>query len=272
MSKDEMTTSARVVADSLSTANERIITLEVTFHRFMLPEFNTHRVFSRNSASSRAIPTKTMLERVLASSAQPLVWRYNQPGMVGGDYLSREDEVAARAIWDNARDDAVRHAQRLTDLGVHKSVVNRLIEPFSWHTVVVTSTFWRGFFEQRIHPAAQDEIRVAAEHMQRAINASTPVKVPELGYHLPFVLPEEHTSLSLPEKIMISVARCARVSYMNHGSTKIDIEADFKLYHRLHGAQPPHASPFEHVAQESGDSRMYANFIGWQSQRSILGI
>lgn len=263
---------AQILADSLSPHNVRITTLAVTFHRFVLAQFNTHRDFSRNSASSRAIPTRKMLERALASSAQPLVWRYNRPGMVGGDLLSANDEELARCAWDAARDDAVRHAKVLADLGVHKSIVNRLLEPFSWHTVIVTSTSWRNFFAQRIHTDAQDEINALAVCMRDAIDSSQPRLVGELGYHLPYVLQSERNSLSPHELIKISVARCTRVSYMNHGTDSIDIEKDFELYNRLLKASPPHASPFEHVAQESGDTRRYANFIGWKSHRYDLGI
>ena len=51
--------SAEIIADTYCEfTDERVTTMEVTMHRFVLAEFNTHRVFSRNSASSRAIPVR----------------------------------------------------------------------------------------------------------------------------------------------------------------------------------------------------------------------
>ena len=126
-------TSARIIADSISPYGDRLTTMEVTFHRFVLAEFNTHRVFSRNSASSRAIPLQKQIKRIREGIAYPVLWASEQKGMQGGDEV--DDTMTARMCWESAANDAIASALRLQDLGVHKSLVNRLLEPFMWHTV-----------------------------------------------------------------------------------------------------------------------------------------
>ena len=149
-----MAYAARVLRDSLSPAGVRLTTMEVTFPRFVLSEFNTHRVMSRNSASSRAIPSGKLIERALNDPVVPIEWGRNQRGMQAGDVLSEEDAAKALRVWLAARDAAVARARELLELSVHKQVLNRVLEPFLWHTVIVTSTEWRNFFELRCAPAA----------------------------------------------------------------------------------------------------------------------
>lgn len=140
---------ARVLLDSVSPEGVRLTTFEVTLHRFVLAELNTHRVFSRNSASSRAIPFSQQVAKVMEHPAIPVEWRQRQRGMQGGELLNRADTLNARHHWEWARAKAVEAAQSLHDLGVHKSIVNRLLEPFLWHNVIITATEWDGFWEQR---------------------------------------------------------------------------------------------------------------------------
>src|SRR4051794_284581 len=104
---------AKVLADSVSPAGHRLTTLEATFPRFVLAEFNTHRVFSRNSASSRAIPVARQLRRVLDDPYVPIEFGSNKPGMQAGPALSGPARDAAEAEWLRARDDAVSHVLRL---------------------------------------------------------------------------------------------------------------------------------------------------------------
>lgn len=205
-----MTFDAKVLADSLSPspAGYRLTTLEATFPRFVLAEFNTHRVFSRNSASSRAIPIVKQLRRVLEDPYVPIEFGSNQPGMQAGPALGGEKMEAAEREWLRARDDAVRRVLGLvTDpdafsadenlleilqqvegvirdrtqpsewLNVHKQVANRLLEPFMWHTVIVTATEWDNFWNLRCHPDAQPEIRLVAQGMRAAMEASEPAQL-----------------------------------------------------------------------------------------------
>ncbi len=262
--------SAKVLADSVNEAGNRLTTMEVTGHRFILAEFNTHRAFSRNSASSRAIPYKKMREKVMNQLAYPVSWPAEQKGMQGGAELSAEKAEIAKNIWYYAMEAALDKADSLHSLGVHKSVINRLLEPFLPHTIIVTATEWDGFWAQRCHPDAQPEIRALANKMKEAYDASYPMRLPAHGWHLPLIQEDEH-ELDINTKMKISVARCARVSYLTHDG-KRDLFADINLYHRLADHTPAHASPFEHVARPEDGSGNFAsgNFRGWTQLRHIL--
>lgn len=261
-----MAYAARVLLDSVGPTGVRLTTLEVTFPRFVLAEFNTHRMFSRNSASSRAIPTNKLIERVEHDPVLPLEWGRNKAGMSASEILTPDEEVEARRVWLSARDAAVRHARQLVELKVHKQELNRVLEPFLWHTVIVSATEWENFFELRCAPAAQPEIRAAATLMRDAISASAATTLGEGGWHLPLVQPDER-ALPLELRKKISAARCARVSYLTHGGTR-EREKDVDLYDRLKSER--HLSPFEHVATPAGDARFYANFRGWRQMRAEI--
>ncbi|MGA8575594.1 MAG: FAD-dependent thymidylate synthase [Candidatus Cybelea sp.] len=255
-----------MLLDSVNPAGVRLTTLEVTFPRFVLAEFNTHRVLSRNSASSRAVPTSKLIERVEREPAIPLEWGLNTTGMSASDVLSVEAAEAATRAWLEARDDAVAHARELLDLKVHKQELNRLLEPFLWHTVIVTATEWENFFELRCAVNAQPEIRAAALRMRAAIDASRPGSLGYGEWHTPLLQADEMT-LDVEIRKQISAARCARVSYLTHGGTR-EIDKDLELYERLRSDR--HLSPFEHVATPSEDAAFHANFRGWIQMRAAI--
>jgi thymidylate synthase ThyX len=301
-----MSFDVKVLADSQSPAGYRLTTLEATFPRFVLAEFNTHRVFSRNSASSRAIPIAKQLRRVLEEPYVPIEFGSNQPGMQAGPALSGEKRGAAEREWLRARDDAVRRvlglvtdpdafpaeedlleivqqvegvirnrAQPTEWLNVHKQVANRLLEPFMWHTVIVTATEWDNFWNLRCHPDAQPEIRLIAEKMRVAMVASDPAALGPDDWHLPLVRPEDREEVeSVEDLIKISAGRCARISYLTHAG-KRDLSADIELHDRL--LESGHMSPLEHPARplaapELAQSEWSGNFRGWHSYRkSIAG-
>lgn len=266
--------SAKVIADSISPAGQRLTTMEVVMHRFVLAEFNTHRVFSRNSASSRAIPVRKQIDRVLNDPAVPLEWRAEQKGMQGGDLLSESAQHKAKADWLEASGMAVEMAESLITHGVHKSLVNRLLEPFMWHTVIVSSTEWSNFFVQRCSPLAQPEIRSVAECMRAVLRMSQPIPLQLGEWHLPYVdegdrRARDYASFSEDDWCKISAARCARVSYLTHDG-KRDPNEDLAMYGRLVTAEPPHASPLEHVATPAAlGVPVDGNFDGWRQLRHI---
>lgn len=279
---------AKVIADSVSPTGDRVTTIEVTTHRFILAEFNTHRAFSRNSASSRAIPYQKMRAKALETPALPLSWPAEQKGMQGGEEAFPEAQREFEAVWLTARDKAVQVADQLHEMGLHKSVINRILEPFLPHTIIVSATDWQGFWDQRCHPDAQPEIRVAAEVMRDAYNASTPLELEWGDWHLPYISDEERGEFPLKTRgldtgvyeglkllhinplLKISAARCARVSYLTHDG-KRDVYKDIELFERLHTHTPPHASPLEHVARASYNYRK-GNFHGFQQLRHALGM
>jgi len=258
-----MTIEAKVVAHSSHPNSPDLITLQLRYPRFIHAEFMTHRVFSRNASSSRAVPVNKMIEDVLDDPAIPSEWGSNQPGMQAG--VEVKDAGQAKEIWLAARDAAVNYAKEAAGVGLHKQVVNRLLEPFSHISVVCTATDWDGFFTLRDHPDADPTIRELAVAMKAAIAASKPVALLEGEWHVPyadFVLPVSGTA-----RVDCSAARCARVSYLNHdGSGPLPIK-DFRLKNRLLADR--HMSPFEHQATPRPGER-HANLNGWKSYRSVL--
>jgi thymidylate synthase ThyX len=264
--------SARVLLDSISSAGVRLTTMEVTFHRFILPEFNTHRAFSRNAASSRAIPISKVINAVRADPALPVFWGKNQSGMAARAEIDDAARDRARSVWEEALAHALTSAERLSssDIDLHKQLVNRLLEPFAWITVIVTATEWANFFTQRCHPDAQPEIHALAELMLEAYRASAPREVAAGAWHMPLILPDEKTLDSATLR-KLSVARCARVSYLTHDNVR-DIAKDLELYERLMtGGANGHWSPTEHVATPLDDPReTCANFRGWKQYRKLF--
>ena len=261
-----MSYDARILLDSISDAGIRLTTMQVTFPRFVLSEFNTHRVFSRNSASSRAIPTSKMLQRVLEDPVFPVEWGRNQQGMSAAECLSEEEGASAKGIWLDAMTNAIESVKLMQGVHVHKQVINRLLEPFMWHTVIVTATQWENFFKLRCAPSAQPEIRVAAELMRAIYQDARPAPVETGEWHLPLLQSDEQ-HLDIETRKRVSAARCARVSYLTHDG-KRDIGKDVELCDRL--LSDRHLSPFEHVATPTSDLDFHANFRGWTQMRKEI--
>jgi len=262
---------AKVIEDSISEHGKRITTLQVKFHRFILPEFNTHRVFSRNFSSSRAIPTKKLMEQVLNDPALPVFWGKNEPGMQSHEHLPPLTTEAVKVIWKKAAQDAVYHADALHLQGAHKQIVNRVIEPFLWATGIVTSTQWANWFELRDHEDAQPEIRALAIAMKNAMVGSRPRLLQKGEWHLPYVR-ESERSIDIATLRKISAARCCRVSYLKHDGQAPSVDDDLKLFDRLAGAVPLHASPLEHQATplyHGDDLDLQGNFSGWTQFRKM---
>jgi thymidylate synthase ThyX len=243
---------AKILADSISPIGHRLTTFEVTFPRIVLAEFNTHRVFSRNSASSRAIPVKKMLERVRENPFVPAVWGKNQKGMqASSEVLEDEDLARADFAWRELRNHAINAAHFLAvpeeqgGLDVHKQIPNRLLEPWLWHTVIVSATEWGNFFNLRDNKKAQPEIHKAADLMHQLHLASKPLELSSKQWHLPLVTEAEMVEASI-DWVKVSAGRCARVSYLTHDGKRDPVE-DLRLHDSL--LESGHMSPLEHPAR-----------------------
>ena len=262
--------SARVLLDSVSPAGIRLTTMEVRYPRFIHSELMTHRTLSKNSASSRAVPIKKMIEAVRSDPAMPLWWGQNQSGMQAQHEVPGEVRALAEAEWRLALEDALRHAERLasSEINLHKQLVNRILEPFAWITVIVTGTEWSNFFTQRTHEDAQPELQHLAKMMLQEYRASEPRALATGEWHTPLILPDEEASLPLETRLKISVARAARVSYLSHAGSR-DHAKDIELYERLvGGGSNGHWSPFEHVATPLPSGAGWSgNFRGWEQYR-----
>jgi len=271
-----MAYNVKVLCDSSSYSGVRLTTLEVTLPRIVLAEFNTHRMFSRNSASSRAIPIEKQIKRIMEDPFIPEYLGKNQKGMQAAEELTGKVREEAISNWLLARDKAVTQAKILLDLGVHKQLTNRLLEPWMWQTILVTATEWNNFFALRRHKDAQPEIKKAADLMWEAM-VNSPTKFVGAGqYHLPLVQPEEISELSQQglDPCLVSVGRCCRVSYLTHDG-KRDPKADVELASQLRISG--HMSPYEHVAQpmipgsdDSPQTTFCGNFRGWVQLRKTL--
>ena len=261
---------AEIIADSISPSGNRLTTFIVTCPRIVLAEFNTHRMLSRNSASSRAIPFKKMVEKVENEPFIPIAWQKDHKGMQGTEYWTNNETVQEALnlhtpainyfdrIWLEARDAAVYNACHLSQKGTTKQLCNRLLEPFLYHTIIVTASDWENFFALRAHEAAEIHIQNLAFKMLEIYNNNTPKLLKPGQWHIPFG--NKITKSSLEEQfgrkikrlegqelaVKIATARCARVSYLNYEGEN-DYKKDIKLHDRL--SSMGHWSPFEHCAK-----------------------
>lgn len=267
---------AEIIADSIN-KTARITTFVLTYPRFIHAEIMTHRALSRNASSSRAIPVKKIIEQVKNDPAMPVWWGKNQAGMQARESLCDLDIEFAKSLWLDARDQAVEKAEALVELGLHKQIANRILEPWHHITVVATATEWANFFTLRCHPDAQPEFQELANVMARKYQETTPIQRASddpRSWHLPFVDEDEVAKIGVSDAIKCSVARCARVSYLNHDGTKADIAKDIDLHDKLVIQKPAHASPSEHQAMpmkfESDAQKYSSNFKGWIQYRKLI--
>ncbi|KKN72038.1 hypothetical protein LCGC14_0414330 [marine sediment metagenome] len=234
---------AVVLADSIA-SGVRLTTLCCTFPRIVLAEFNTHRVFSRNSASSRAIPVKRRIAQIQANPYVPLSFGKNKRGM-----QAKAEEVAdaekARLSWALAQDYACLQAASLASIGLHKQWANRLLEPFAWHTVIVSATEWDNYFALRDSEHAQPEIAKVTRAMKIARIESTPIEMDPGDWHLPLCgIATARRAEDIDTLVKLCVARCAAISYERHMEQNVEKALD--RYDKLLSAG--HMSPFEHAA------------------------
>lgn len=246
-----MSFEVKILQDSIAyTSYSRLTTFELTFPRFILAELNTHRMLSRNSASSRAIPTEKQIARVLSHPFVPETFNKRVKGMGVGDPLDEDLARDCRDVWLSASRRAATHAEKMMEYGIDKSRANRLLEPFMWHTAIVSATEWDNFFALRDHPAAQPEFQMLAEMMHEAYDDSEPLFIREGEWHLPLAydFPYDEQNPDWDRWKKISASRCARVSYDRHTDVEVH-EKTVERAERMLAGIPPHLSPFEHVAR-----------------------
>jgi len=251
---------ATMVKDSISRNNVRLTTVQLTYPRFIHSELMTHRMFSRNASSSRAIPVETMLKQVRNDPAKPIFWGSNKPGMQAGEELSGGELYSVKRIWEGAAKRAAHDATELSKYGLHKQVANRILEPWQFMKTIVTATDWENFFELRLHPDAQPEFRELAQCISRVMDNSNPKEISPFNFHLPYIKNEEMKNYSMGDCCRISVARCARVSYLNHDKSDPNPHSDIQLTSKL--GQAGHMSPFEHIARPIN----YETILDWADE------
>lgn len=270
-----MTISARTVADSIGPNGIRLTTFVLRYPRFVHAEFMTHRAFSKNAASSRAIPIAKMIQGILKDPAMPVFWGKNQAGMQAGEALTGWRLWLVQQVWLKARYLAIAVVWLLMKLKLHKQISNRLLEPWMHIEVIMTATDFANFYALRDHPAAQPEMQALAKAMLEAHNASTPKVLEAMEWHIPFIR-ESDEHLDLETKLKVSAARCARISYLKHDGTTSTLEEDLATYQKLMGGVPMHASPTEHQARaelrttQLLPEQLRSNLRGWVQYRKTI--
>ncbi len=275
------------------TEDYHIYSFELEYPRFIHSEFMTHRVFSRNSASSRAIPVQAMHKSIAENPAYPERWGVNRPGMQDAGEVEADIAVQARVTWDSAMTDALRHSARLAELGLHKQVVNRLTEPFMHMKVVLTFTEYDNWKELRKHGDADPTIYALACAIDEHIDymAETALELESGEWHVPYIQRavgqngEIHyysgdQEVSVEQALMISASCCAQVSYRKNDTS---LEKAQMIYDKLINSRPMHASPIEHQATPATEewqtgvthvdrwgNQWSGNFKNWIQYRQTL--
>jgi thymidylate synthase ThyX len=283
---------AVVIADSISDQGIRITTFQLRYWRAIHAELMTHRVFSRNAGSSRARPSQAIITQVRTDPWGPLHWGANESGMQASTELTFEQIAKAKDEWYKAASSAALNATNLLNMGLHKQIVNRVLEPFTYIDVVVTATDYANWFALRLDKDAQPEIQQLAQVMKDAMDASTPVLLKPGEWHLPYITMSDYAeaqnhvsyviSKDRPETLLdllkkISAARCARTSYKAFDGKVASIDDDLSLFDKLMSGNLKHASPTEHIAtpdyyheDEYQAKSLWGNFRGWIQFRKTI--
>lgn len=265
--------SAKIIADSISNKGKRITTFELDYHRLFHSEFMTHKMLSKNSSSSRAIPVNRAIELIQENPAIPVHFGRNNPGMQSKEELQGLAREAAEATWIAAMNSALSYMRVLGDkdgINGHKQWVSRIGEPFSMIKVVLTGTEFANLFNLRNHEDAQPEFEELARVMQTAVNESEPNKLKNGQWHLPYIdlIDGKYfcngIEYCLDDAKLISISCCAQVSYR-----RLDdgIEKAKNLVERLRldsKSKQSHYSPSEHQAVAIDNDNIPFNPNTWQ--------
>lgn len=278
-----------------------LFTLRGRYPRIIHGEVMTHRVFSRNARSSRAVPVKTMLDEVRNRPFVPWHWGRNQKGMQAGEELyalvnpapmmkaaffdpfELPYDISAEQAWLHARNHAVSAAEAFSQAGYHKQLCNRIIEPFSWIDTLFTATDWENFLWLRLHEDAEPHMRDFARLVEVALKGANIQVLKEGEWHTPYIVPGDHElayehlrkgrvirSLPSQQEIRallrdVSAARCARISYAPFDGNP-SFERELERVANLRGSARIHASPFEHIASPDGQwNVMGGGFDQWKN-------
>jgi hypothetical protein len=284
------TISAIVVLKSWASGpTPEIVTLHLRYPRFIHAELITHRVFSRNARSSRAVPVHKMLKEIWYDGVSPLYWGSNQAGMQAGKELTGWRLWLMKKLWNTAKYAALGIGWTMMKVGAHKQIINRILEPFMHIDTLVTATEWENFFELREHKDAEPHIQDLAIAVRAAIECAEAQYLVHGQWHLPYITAEDcDAALTAPDEtldtdpsgieklIAISAARCARISYAPFDGDG-SIEKELERYKLLVGSKPMHASPVEHQASPDVFKRskwqnrsLHGNFVGWIQWRKLL--
>lgn len=254
----------RIILASISTRGDKIATLVVRYPRFIHSELMTHKDPSRNASSSRAIPFRKMLKITREGMAAPIFWGKNQPGMQAYEELTGISLWWAKLMWHATGHIVLSCAWLMSFSNVHKQIINRMIEPWTYINVQITGTNWN-WLKLRMDAAAQPEFQLLANMIKVELDNAQYKQILTGDWHLPWVQPHEKMLTLLAQK-KISAARSARLSYTPIGEPVLNMQKDLWLADEL--LSQGHMSPFEH--QATPILGRYANLNGWSNYRTEL--
>lgn len=249
-----------VLRSVCANTGKEIITLILEYPRVIHAQLLTHRVFSKNSSSSRAVPAARAIEQIRENPAK-YFWTENQKGMQGTEITSEDKLHHINVLFDLAKETNIKIVEKLTDpegLNVHKQNACRLLEPFQNIRVCLTSTEWDNWDWLRIDPDAQGEIADLAKAMHK-VRTQMPRQFLEPGeWHLPFVESSRNPDtgdfeyfdsvgnvITLEQGKIISMSCTAQTSYRRLDTSLHKAE---DMYGKLFSGNKVHASPSEHQA------------------------
>lgn len=269
-------TSAKIIKHSITEWGQEIVTFELEYPRIVHSELMTHKILSKSSASSRAIPILTMIKRVWDNPATPAAWGKNQSGMSAREDLTGWRLNATKFVWNAAAKINCGLSFLLAKIGAHKQIANRLTEPYSFIKVLVTGTSFDNWYKLRNHKDADPTIQLLAATMKVAHENSVPQLLKSGEWHLPYV----DSKVGSEENLKLSSSLSAQTSYRKSDES---IEKALRIYDRLVDSEPAHFSPFEHQATplESEESIFFThkdklgrlwsgNFSGWGQYRQKI--
>lgn len=256
----------RVILASVNPWGQKIATIVARYPRFIHSELMTHKDLSRNASSSRAIPFRKMLKITREGMAHPIFWGANQPGMAASVELTGFALWWAKFMWYATGHVVLTMAWLMSFSNVHKQIINRMIEPWTYINVQITATNWDRMLTLRLDKATQPEFQLLANMIKVALSQANYQKLAVGEWHLPWVRPGEAMTRYVLDLKKISAARSARLSYTPIGEPNINLEKDLQLAQSL--LDQLHLSPFEHQATPRvGRS---ANLDGWSNFRTEL--
>ena len=265
--------SCEILADSVNPIGQRVTTVQIRLPLVVWPEFLTHRTFSRNARSNRAVPSRVLISEVLRNPFVPEFWGRNQAGMQAGAELTGLRRWLARKAWLWARYPAIAAAWVMSRAGLHKQDANRVLNPWQWIDAVVTAgeAEWQAFFALRCHELADPKIQRIAEMICDKIANGDPLHLRWGQWHLPYYAGQSETPWC--DTLWASAGACARVSYACFDGRHSDKE-NAALGRRLAREKPAHASPLEHVLQATEEHKRQPGPVNgmWRSLRQIEGV
>ncbi len=272
----EYAPAARIVADSVSSVTgDRLTSMEVSIPRTLLPYLLNEASVSRSFTDVLDQPVADNMRSLADEPAVPIYWPAHTILAQPAHPLRTPKAHTARQTWLRARDEAVACAETLTEVGVHHTITNRLLEPFLVQRVLLSSTEWRGLLKLRhkqlgTDPLVQAELTEVIDLMRRLLDKNVPEPLALGQWHLPYLRGFELKTLPAKQAIEVSVARCH--TGLNPEQDLFNIEADLDVFRALRYASQPVLTPMGHVCTPAAQSEHPLGVLrGWHQYRYHRG-